>query len=173
MTAAAGTRAALARHAAVAGTAAVVLAVDVASKRWIEAAYGLGEGVWLVEGVFKIVHVRNPGVAFGMFGTLAWRYRVPFFLLTLAAAAWLLAHLWGQASRTLAGRLALGMIAGGAVGNLVDRFRYGEVVDFLDVWIGRFHWPTFNAADSAICVGTGLLMLVLWRVPEEAPSTPS
>ena len=173
MIGAVASRAALARKATVAGTAAAVLAVDVASKRWVESAYGLGEGVWLVDGVFKLVHVRNPGVAFGMFATLAWRYRAPFFFLTLAAAVWLLAHLWGQAGRTLPGRLALGMIAGGAIGNLVDRLRYGEVVDFLDVWIGRFHWPTFNAADSAICVGTGLLMLVLWRVPEELSSTPS
>lgn len=163
-----------ARAARVVGAAAVaVLVLDVLTKVAIERAFRLGEGVWLVDGILKIEHVRNPGVAFGMFGDLAWRWRFPFFLLTLAAATWLLWSLWDQAARTPWGRIALGMIAGGAVGNLIDRVRYGEVVDFIDVWIGRFHWPTFNVADSAICVGTGLLLLVLWRAGKESPSTPS
>lgn len=173
MTVTAGRRAGMLHAAQIAGIAVLVLAVDVLTKRWIEATYRLGEGLWLIDGVLKIEHVRNPGVAFGMFGDLAWRWRFPFFLLTLGAAGWLLWSLKDQAGRSRPGRTALGMIAGGAVGNLIDRLRYGEVVDFIDVWIGRFHWPTFNAADSAICVGTGILLIALWGAREETASTPS
>ena len=58
---------------------------------------------------------------------------------------------------------ALGLILGGALGNLLDRLRLGSVVDFIEVYVGRYHWPNFNAADSAICVGVGLLVLDMWR----------
>ena len=146
-----------------AAIAAAALLADLATKARIQQVFRLGEGIWLIDGFLKFEYVRNPGVAFGMFAELAWRWRLPFFLLTLAAAGWLLTSLWSQASGTKVGRTAIGLIAGGAIGNLIDRIRYGEVVDFIDVWIGTFHWPTFNVADSCICVGTGLLLLALWK----------
>ena len=160
-------------RATVGWVAGLALAADIATKAWVEWTFRLGEGFWVIDGILKLEHVRNSGVAFGMFADLAWRWRLPFFLVTLGAAGYLPWQLWDQARRTVWGRVALGLIAGGAVGNLIDRLRYGEVVDFIDVWIGRFHWPTFNAADSCICVGTGILLVVLWRTKAEAPSTPS
>ena len=143
--------------------AAVVLVLDQISKWLIARKFMLGEEQWLVNGVLMFSHVRNPGVAFGMFAQAALAWRLPFFLLVAAAAVWLLVHIFRYAGHLKLGRVALGLIVGGAIGNLVDRIRFGEVVDFIDVWIGSYHWPTFNIADSAITVGTGVLLYALWR----------
>jgi len=142
---------------------AALLVLDVATKWLVERTYRLGEGVTLVQGFLYLVHVRNPGVAFGMLSDVAWKWRLPFFLAVGALAGWLLWTLFRQAGHLRLVRVALGLILGGAVGNFIDRMRYGAVVDFIDVWAGRFHWPTFNAADSGITVGTGILIFALWR----------
>ena len=145
------------------GIALTVLALDQLTKWLIERRFLLGEGLWLIDEVLMLSHVRNPGVAFGLLSDLAQGWRLPFFLATSAVAAWLLVTIYGSAGHLPLGRVAVGLIAGGAVGNLTDRVRYGEVVDFIDVWIGPYHWPTFNVADSAITVGTGILLFALWR----------
>jgi signal peptidase II len=151
------------RAAQVAVIAAAVLLLDVLTKRAVETTYRLGEGITLVQGYLYLVHVRNPGVAFGMLADVAWKWRLPFFLAVGAAAGWLLWTVFRQAGHLALGRIALGLILGGAVGNFIDRMRYGAVVDFIDVWVGKYHWPTFNAADSGITVGTCLLIYALWR----------
>jgi signal peptidase II len=117
--------------------------------------YLLGE--WLS---FRLVH--NPGAAFGIHvGAYS---RIVFSLLALVA----LVVLGAMVRQTRAGdwmRLAaLGLVCGGAVGNLVDRLRSSRgVVDFIDVWIGSFHWPTFNVADMAVSCGAVALAIVLWQ----------
>jgi len=157
-------KAALVRRAAqVAAIAVAVLVLDIASKWLVERTYRLGEGVTLIQGFLYLVHVRNPGVAFGMLADVAWKWRLPFFIAVGVAAGWLLWTVFRQAGHLKAGRVAMGLILGGAVGNFIDRMRYGAVVDFIDVWAGKFHWPTFNVADSGISVGTGLLIFALWR----------
>ncbi len=131
--------------------AAVVAAVDQTSKSWVRANLDLNELVPVV-GPLSLTHLRNTGSAFGLFANQA-------FLLTLGAIVGLLSILlfYRYLSRfnVLGSFLALGLVFGGAVGNLIDRVRFGYVTDFIDIrlWHG-FHWPAFNVADSAITVGT-------------------
>jgi signal peptidase II len=137
-----------------------VIALDQASKQVIIRTLRLGQGIPVIPGFFDIVFVLNPGAAFGFLATLPESVRNPFFIAISAAAAVLilLYHVRYAQQRGLAG-FALALILGGAVGNLLDRLRYGMVVDFLDVHIYQYHWPAFNIADSAISVGVALMLL--------------
>lgn len=103
---------------------------------------------------FNLTLVYNPGVTFGLGGSLG-----PVLLSALAVAISVALAFWLRRAETLLLALALGAIVGGAMGNMVDRLRFGAVVDFLDFFIGRYHWPAFNVADSAIVVGVGLIVL--------------
>ena len=140
---------------------AVVL--DHLTKYLVERSFRLGESVTLIDGFLWLTYVRNPGVGFGLFGDLAWKWRAPFFIITGLAAFWILTRIYREVGSRLAARLALGLIAGGAVGNMIDRIRYRMVVDFIEVGAGSLRWPTFNAADSCITVGTCVLLYVMWR----------
>jgi signal peptidase II len=141
----------------------VIVGIDQWSKLAIERAFMLGESLVLIPGFVNLTYVRNPGVAFGLFADFAWRWRLPFFVLVALISAWLLVKIYREAGHFLPGRLALGLILGGAVGNFIDRLRYGAVVDFIDVGVASYRWPTFNVADSGISVGTAILLLALWR----------
>lgn len=146
--------------------ALAVIFLDQASKLAIIRSLQLGQGFPVIPGFFDIVFVLNPGAAFGFLASLSERVRNPLFILISVIAVILIVvyhtrylHVHRLVS------LALGLILGGAVGNLVDRLRWGMVVDFLDVHVGPYHWPAFNLADSAISVGVGLMildMLVEW-----------
>lgn len=125
-----------------------------------------GVPIDLVDGLVALTLVLNPGLAFGLLGGVpaAWRWMIA--LLSLAALA-LLARV---AVRVLTqgahlDRSAVALVFGGAVGNLVDRARFGAVVDFIDVHFRGYHWPAFNAADSAITVGVVLLAARLFFKP--------
>ncbi len=118
----------------------------------------------LIPGFFNLVHVRNTGVAFSFFagGDNPWRSKI-LAAFTVAALG-MVGFLYRQTDSTeWEKRWALSLIAGGAVGNLVDRIRFGEVVDFLDFYLGPYHWPAFNVADMAITAGAGMLLYVLVR----------
>jgi signal peptidase II len=134
--------------------ALAILLVDQASKAIVLAL--LAEPI-RVTGFFNLVLVWNRGVSFGMLGGLG--ASAPWLLigLALAVAVALTIWLWREA-RVLTG-LALGLVIGGALGNAIDRARFGAVVDFLDFHLSGYHWPAFNVADSAIVVGAGLLVL--------------
>jgi signal peptidase II len=134
--------------------ALAILLVDQASKAIVLAL--LAEPI-RVTGFFNLVLVWNRGVSFGMLGGLGGS--APWLLigLALAVAVALTIWLWRE-TRLLAG-LALGLVIGGALGNAIDRVRFGAVVDFLDFHLSGYHWPAFNVADSAIVVGAGLLVL--------------
>jgi signal peptidase II len=128
--------------------------------------------VSVVDGFFSLTLVMNPGLAFGMLSSTptAWRWVVAALsmaalaVLTVVGARLLPSGGWPT-------RLALGLIFGGAVGNLIDRGRFGAVMDFLDFYWRGYHWPAFNVADSAISVGVALLALrMLW--PGAPPSPP-
>ncbi|MDW7710882.1 MAG: signal peptidase II [Deferrisomatales bacterium] len=142
------------------GTAGAVLLLDQATKAWVVSALALYESVPVIPGVFHLTYLRNPGAAFGLFAGQAAAFRVPFFLAVTAAALLAIAVV---ARRLPPGRPwtlgALALVFGGAVGNLIDRVRWGEVVDFLDVFWRTYHWPAFNVADAAITVGVSLLIL--------------
>ena len=122
----------------------------------------LGVPVTVIDGWLALTLVLNPGLAFGLLGSVPPGGRWVVAALSLVA----LAVLARVALRVLpaggwTGRLAIGLIFGGAVGNLVDRARFGAVVDFVDVYWRGWHWPAFNVADSAITVGVALLALRL------------
>ena len=150
-----------------AATALVVLVLDQLSKAVALRDLVPGSPVTVVDGVFSLTLVMNPGLAFGMLSSTptAWRWMVA--ALSLAA----LATLATVGIRLLASggwttRVALGFIFGGAAGNLVDRARFGAVVDFLDFYWHDYHWPAFNIADSAISVGVALLAVrIIWPGP--------
>ncbi len=141
--------------------AALSLVFDQLTKLYIDGNFRLYESVSVFENFFHITYVRNPGAAFGMLSSSPWR--VPFFLTVASVASlgilWYL-HKSEPRDRWLHG--ALGLIFSGAVGNLIDRVRLGEVIDFLDVHWYQYHWPAFNVADSAISVGVGILIVHTW-----------
>ena len=122
----------------------------------------LGVPVTVIDGLLALTLVLNPGLAFGLLGSVppGWRWVVAALsLVALAVLARVALRVLPAGGWT--GRLAIGLIFGGAVGNLVDRARFGAVVDFVDVYWRGWHWPAFNVADSAITVGVALLALRL------------
>ncbi|MQL52944.1 signal peptidase II [Desulfofundulus thermobenzoicus] len=140
-------------------TALAALVVDQVSKELIQRWMWEGESIAVIPHVFHITYIRNPGAAFGLFP-----HRTGFFVAVtlLVAAAVVVAHLRLSPARHLM-RISLGLVLGGAVGNLIDRLRFGLVVDFLDFRI----WPVFNLADTAIVIGAFLLVLAVWRDDRE------
>ncbi len=146
----------------------IVLALDQATKLHIDAHFDLYESVPVIPGLFSLTYIRNQGAAFGILAESS--IRVPF-LLTVSCVA-LLAILWFLKTRDNSqrlGNLGLALIFSGALGNLIDRIRLGEVIDFIDVYWRQHHWPAFNVADSAITVGVALLIFEMWLESRHKP----
>ena len=138
--------------------AAAAYVLDRLTKLLIIDRLDLYQSVRVVDGFFDITHVRNTGAAFSFLAHLDESYRVYFFAATTIAAIGLLLYFVKEAKSADTLMLsALGLILGGALGNLTDRLMYGNVVDFIDWYVGRYHWPAFNMADSCITVGVFLL----------------
>lgn len=151
----------LKRYLSVALIAAAVIVLDQASKLWIEAALTRYEHIEVVPQFLNIVHVRNPGVAFGLLQNIPETFRAALLISTTVLALGLLVFLLAQShpGHRLE-RWSLALILGGAIGNLIDRVRLGEVIDFVDAhWMGLYHWPAFNVADA--CISTGITCMVL------------
>jgi signal peptidase II len=142
--------------------ASVVAAVDRVTKQLVVRHLELGESVAIIPGFFNLVHIRNTGAAWGILRDYNLWLAVISILTILAL--YIFRH-WFQIHRP-GSRWALGLMAGGIIGNLIDRLWHREVIDFLDFHIGRAHWPAFNVADSAICAGVALYLIVTWR-PEK------
>ena len=140
----------------------LVVLLDQATKAWIISTVRLYDSFAVIGGLFNITHVRNPGAAFCFLAATSPLFRYIFFIAVTLAAILLILH-YLRVSRIEETSLvsALALILSGAVGNLIDRVRFGEVVDFLDVYLGSYHWPAFNVADSAITVGVAILIMVL------------
>jgi len=139
-----------------------VLILDQVTKALILKHLPLGGSVPVIPGFFAITHVHNPGGAFGFLAGMSAEVRSLLFVAVSLLAAGLIVYFYWQTplrQRVLAFGLAL--VLGGAVGNLVDRIRFGIVVDFLDVYIEDLHWPAFNVADSAITVGVFIFAFYL------------
>lgn len=141
------------------GVAVTVVLLDQWTKVLVHERMTLHESIPIIEDFFSLTYVRNTGAAFGILaGKLSASLRVPFFLITSGLAVGLLIWFLRQVPANRPGIVAAcGGVLGGALGNMIDRFRLGEVIDFLDVYVGAYHWPTFNVADSAITVGVILL----------------
>jgi signal peptidase II len=135
--------------------ASLVIGLDQFTKLLVIHVLRLYESVVVIPGFFDLVHVRNRGIAFGLLNQLGAIWS-SIALSALTAAAVILLIFWLTRLREDDRRMAFGLslIIGGAVGNLIDRIRLGEVVDFLDFYVGSFHWPAFNVADSAVTLGT-------------------
>ena len=141
----------------------VALALDQATKIWISESLSYSDRIGVIDGFFYLTHVRNPGAAFGMFTSVASEIRLPVFIGVAILAIGIIFSFYRQlAPGDRFTALTLGLILGGAVGNLLDRIFRGEVVDFLHfrLWTG-YSWPDFNLADSFIVVGVVLLLLQL------------
>ncbi len=137
-----------------------VVAVDQLTKWWIMATFRLHQTKVVIPGFFSLTYITNTGAAFGLLAGEQTLLRQAFFVMVAMAA--LIIMLLSYRHFGSQGRLfvhAIGMIAGGALGNLIDRLRFGSVVDFLDFYVQRYHWPAFNVADAAITVGAGLFIL--------------
>ena len=152
------------------GLATVVFVADQLTKRWALARLDASQPVVVIPDVLHLVLVMNPGVAFGIFAGVPprWRWVVTLFSLTaLALLASLAFRILPRGS--VAARVAIGLVFGGAVGNLLDRWRFGAVVDFIDVFWRMYHWPAFNVADSAITIGVCLLAAELAFGRDDVP----
>ncbi len=138
-----------------------VFGLDQVTKAWINArlplgSYGPYAGIEVIPGFFNLVHVGNTGAAWSMFTGKG------FFLAILACVTLLAIYFWRRALglRARPTQVAFGLLCGGILGNLVDRLLHGHVIDFLDFHFGSYVYPTFNVADSGICVG---VILYLWH----------
>jgi len=151
------------------------LPLDIATKYWVVSNLSYGDRVEVIDGFFYLTHVRNPGAAFSMFATAPEPFRFWFFLIATSIAIVLIVSFFRNlAPGDRLSAAALGLIMGGAVGNLYDRIRVGEVIDFLHLrlWSG-YSWPDFNVADSVIVIGVGLLILELIATEGDQRGAPS
>jgi signal peptidase II len=150
----------------------VGLALDQVSKFLILLKLPLGGNISLIPGFLNLVHVRNKGAAFGLLADwsaeFAWLFFVMAAVLVLVVLGYLL---WQLPDDQWPSALGYGLILTGALGNLIDRIRFGEVVDFIDVYYGRYHWPAFNVADSMVCVGAAILVWIIIREEKTADAS--
>ena len=139
----------------------IIILGDQWAKLTILSHFDYGESISVIQNFFSITYVRNTGAAFGFFASANPSFRVPFFLIVPIIAMVVLGFLYRDLPKDARWRsMALGLVSGGALGNLIDRVRLGYVVDFLDFhWKTDYYFPAFNVADSAICVGVGILLL--------------
>jgi signal peptidase II len=155
----------------VAGT---VIIIDQLTKLSIMQNMRLHESIPIIPNLFSLTYIRNPGAAFGLLAGSSNAFRTLFFGVTSLFALGLLGTILVRLpANDWMGQLSIASILGGAIGNLLDRLQYGEVIDFLDVYIETYHWPAFNVADSAISVGVVFLIIHFAFEKKEAPQVPS
>jgi signal peptidase II len=146
-----------------------VVAADQATKWLVRRTLDLHEYRELVSGFLSLSHVRNYGAAFGILADAALPYQAALFVsLSLVALGAIVLYARRLPVGALLPQLALALILGGAVGNLIDRVAYGYVTDFIHVFWNQYSWPDFNVADSAISTGVCLLLLDMFRSPAGA-----
>ena len=150
--------------------AILVIVLDRMSKWLVAGSINLHDSISVLPGFFRLTHVQNSGAAFGLFAESSSEWKVGILILfSILALAVVSALLWKNShSMTITGA-GLALILGGAVGNLWDRLLTGHVVDFFDFYLGSYHWPAFNVADSAIVIGALLLVaeILFARSPAE------
>ncbi len=147
--------------------ALAALLLDQFTKRWFAANFSLYESRVVIPGFFNFTLARNTGAAFSLFQDHT-EVLLVFSVVVFGLMAAFRDHLF---ARTRLEQWAYGLITGGVLGNLIDRMKYGYVVDFIDWYIGDSHWPIFNLADSWICIGVGLYLLSQSRAARKIPPT--
>jgi len=149
---------------------AAVVVLDQLTKALVVRSIGLHDYVPLVDGLASLSHVRNHGAAFGLLSDWNLPYQsLMLSLLSLTALAAIAAYFLRLPPSARLPRLALALVLGGAIGNVIDRVRLGYVVDFVHVYWREYQWPDFNVADSAITIGVALLVIDILSSPETQP----
>lgn len=143
-----------------------IIALDQISKLWILANFHYGE-VLPVTSFFNLLLTYNPGAAFSFLAGAGGWQKWFFTALALGISAWIIAMLREHPEQKFT-CTALSLVMGGALGNVIDRLAYGAVVDFLDFYVGTWHWPAFNVADSAICIGAVMMVWEQFFVEKQA-----
>jgi signal peptidase II len=136
-----------------------VVLLDQLSKWVVAKQIALHDSIAVVPGLFRLTHVQNRGAAFGLFDESPSEWKISVLILfSIVALVVVTALLWKNSHAMTATGVGLSLVLGGAIGNLWDRLINGHVVDFLDFYIGSYHWPAFNVADMAIVIGAFLLV---------------
>lgn len=140
--------------------AVAMIVLDQATKQWVSSSMEVWTGKVLIPGFFNLVHVLNRGAAWGFLDSESIDWQRPLFIAITFIALGFIAYMLKTTDVSDNWMITgLGLIAGGAVGNLIDRIRLGVVVDFLDFYVGNYHWPAFNIADCALTIGAGCIIL--------------
>ena len=154
-------------------TAAIVFALDRFTKWLIESHVRAYDTIRVIPGFFNIVHSENSGMAFGILNDSTYAWRSILLIGGATAAVIVIAvMLWSAHRLDRNSYWGLTLILGGAAGNVFDRIAWGRVTDFLDFYVADYHWHTFNVADSAVVIGSGLLLLDLMRTKKQAANVP-
>jgi signal peptidase II len=151
----------------------LILILDQFTKYEVEQKLPLHHRVEVISNFFNLTHVRNAGGAFGIFGGRRGGWGTVFFVgISVLAIGSLFYFIWKVKEDEKNLNLSFSLVLAGAIGNLIDRLRYGEVIDFLEFYLSSFYWPAFNIADSAICIGIGLMAfeILIWDHKKAAKS---
>lgn len=153
---------------------AIVLVLDQWTKHLVYTHFKWGESRPVIDGLFSLTYVRNMGAAFGFLHNAPPWFRDPFFIIIPILALFMILFLLAASpAKSKLAPLGLSLVFGGAIGNLIDRLRFGYVVDFLDFYWKTSHWPAFNVADSCIVVGVGILFILSFATGNQtSASTP-
>jgi signal peptidase II len=154
----------------VGGWLVFIIVFDQLTKAIVDRTMPLHHSIPIIDGLFSLTYVRNTGAAFGIFAGSHEAFRLPFLILVSMIAIGVICVMLKRLNEKQTGLItALAFILGGAIGNLIDRIRYGEVIDFLDFYWSTYHWPAFNLADSFITIGVAITLVFLMRAKSEDP----
>jgi len=154
----------------VAGLLIAIVLLDQVTKWFVDRSMPLYRSIPVIDGFFDLTYIRNTGAAFGILAGSGAAFRLPFLMLfSFLAIGFIIVMLRRLPERETGLIIALTFILGGAVGNLIDRFAYGEVIDFLDFYWANYHWPAFNVADSFITIGVTITVYYLIKAKGEDP----
>jgi len=150
-----------------------LILIDQYTKFLVNTHIPLYYSIKVIDDFFNLTHVRNPGVAFGLFADQDSEYKVLVFILISSVAILAILIIYHQTpdDKKMV-RIGLVMIFSGAIGNLIDRVVYQEVIDFVDIYFGNYHWPAFNFADACITIGVGFMILDLFQGEPEQKDPP-
>ncbi|MBT3236842.1 MAG: signal peptidase II [Bdellovibrionales bacterium] len=151
--------------------AITIIVLDQVTKQLVQTNFTLGESLPIIDGLFNLTHIRNPGAAFGFLANADASIRKPLFLfIPVIACVWVIWLIWQTRHNNFMLCTAYTLILAGAVGNLIDRFSMGFVVDFLDFYWKSAHFPAFNVADSSITIAAFLLIIdLLLNIKNKSP----
>ncbi|UZP68503.1 signal peptidase II [Desulfovibrio mangrovi] len=137
--------------------------LDQYTKYWVVTTIPRYMTVTVIPGFFNLVNVRNSGAAFGFLNDPDTEWQVWMFAAAAVIAVGIINYLAKTSGKSAVMFTGLGLVLGGAIGNLIDRIRLQSVIDFLDFHVAEWHWPAFNVADIGICLGAGLIMLAMYK----------